>query len=590
MSSVNVVHRVRRAAFLFAALLALVAPLSAHAVSDAPIDQSKPVSTWCTPELFACDEYTARSDEQYLPPWTPAYKNVQGYYHNDLNGIYGMPSYAIAITRNDQGDATSVVGCTDIASPSCSGTEVRFRANLPMCSGQISIDCMRDIVVIDKQGKSLPFSMVGEFPTGNPQYFVGSKTLKVPNGGGLTLIKVPEAPHNGGDLYLVKTEMRGVQTKAGQPFYVTNFAVSFTAVKLIDGKYTYSGASTDAKLYPKGFAEVGTETGTYPFTCAAASPTQCAARYSLPMGLRLGVTIDLSQKMKGWLHGRVKAPEVKVSTNSTGGSTLQISAEPINIPVNAAWVLNDNAPQSIKDFYVGKLNSGAPLFGPENKSKPLSEIALLRTGNTAHTSETLNEYLAWLATLGDKAQALPTAWIMQMMSSDQVSDQIQKCLNASDSLAGIVTTNAAEYLDGPPVFDKTTQSLDYKVAATHFEPDGVTPFKGTYDLVMSSSVARCIYGFTNAPVSATVSVTSEKGGDNAAATVVSEKDGWLSLSAYNFTYSSPTIRVVLTGTPEKSIPTQVIAAPKKVIKISCIKGKRIIQVTGSKCPSGYKKK
>ena len=180
VSSVKHVYRVKRALFLFISLLALVAPFSAHAASETLIDQSKPVSTWCTPVLFACDGYVPLSDEQYLPPWTPAYKNVQGYYHNDLNGIYGMPSYAIAITRNDQGDATSVVGCTDIASPTCVGTEVRFRANLPICSSQISIDCMRDIVVLDKQGKSLPFSIVGEFPTGNPQYFVGSKTLKVP--------------------------------------------------------------------------------------------------------------------------------------------------------------------------------------------------------------------------------------------------------------------------------------------------------------------------------------------------------------------------------------------------------------------------
>ena len=138
---------------LFMVTLGCVAPLTAQAVSDTPIDQSKPVATWCTPALFACDGYAALSDEQYLPPWTPAYKNVQGYYHNDLNGIYGMPSYAVAITRNEQGDATSVVGCTDIASPTCVGTEVRFRANLPICSSQISIDCMRDIVVIDKQGK-----------------------------------------------------------------------------------------------------------------------------------------------------------------------------------------------------------------------------------------------------------------------------------------------------------------------------------------------------------------------------------------------------------------------------------------------------
>jgi len=133
-----------------------------------------------------------------------------------------------------------------------------------------------------------------------------------------------------------------------------------------------------------------------------------------------------------------------------GGSTVKVKAEPIKIPVNAVWVNNETAPQSIKDFYLGKPNSGSPLFGNENKSKPLSEIALMRDGNTGHNVETLKEYLTWLATLGDKAQALPTAWSIQTMSNYQVSGQLQECLNKIDSLAGIVTTNAAEYLDGPP--------------------------------------------------------------------------------------------------------------------------------------------
>jgi hypothetical protein len=207
------------------------------------------------------------------------------------------------------------------------------------------------------------------------------------------------------------------------------------------------------------------------------------------------------------------------------------------------------------------------------------------------------------------------------MSTYQVADQVQQCLNQTDSLAGIVTTNAAEYFDGPPVFDKASGSLDYKVAATHYEPDGTTEFKGSYDLVMSSKVARCIYGFTQAPISATVSITSDAGVVSAATTVVNERNGWLSLGAYNFTYSSPTIRVVLSGSPVSEVKptpsptptpktttktttttarttptaTPTAAAQKPPVKkstITCLKGKTTKKVTAvnPKCPAGYKKK
>jgi hypothetical protein len=222
-----------------------------------------------------------------------------------------------------------------------------------------------------------------------------------------------------------------------------------------------------------------------------------------------------------------------------------------------------------------------------------------------HNAETLKEYLAWLPALGDKAQAMPTAWTIATMSNYQVADQVQQCLNQTDTLAGIVTTNAAEYFDGPPVFDKESGSLDYKVAATHHEPDGTTVFKGSYDLVMSSKVARCIYGFTQAPISATVSITSAEGIPSPATVVVNERNGWLSLGAYNFTYSSPTIRVVLSGssvsevkpTPSPSstptpTPTPKPTAMKPAIKkIVCVKGKvkKIISSSNPKCPTGFKK-
>jgi NADH-quinone oxidoreductase subunit M len=51
---------------------------------------------------------------------------------------------------------------------------------------------------------------------------------------------------------------------------------------------------------------------------------------------------------------------------------------------------------------------------------------------------------------------------------------------------------------------------------------------------MSSAVARCIYKFSSAPISATVSITSENGEANTATTVINEKNGWLKLGAYGF--------------------------------------------------------
>lgn len=569
-------------ALALALTLVNLGPVAAESTNQ--VDESKPVAIYCDSTLYACNGYTPPSDEQYLPPWTPAFKNVQGYYHNDLAGLHRFPSYAIAITRDSSGNATSVVACKSITDSSCTGTDLHFRADLALCTSTLTIDCISDIKILDKNNKILKYEVIGEFPLGNPQYFVGSAKAQVPSGGGPTLIRIPEAPHNGGDVYLVKAEMTGSLKEPEKVFNMKGFALSIAAVKIVDGKFTYGGASTNPKLYVKGFEEVGNENGTYPSRCAIASPTQCAEKYSLPMDIRFGITVELSRKITGWLHGRVKGPEVSVKVNSFNGSTLSVQAEPIKIPVNAVWVRNNQAPQSILDFYRNKANYGSALFGNENKSKPLSEIALMRDGNSGHTTETLNEYLAWLSTLGDKAQALPTAWTFQTMSNYQVPDQIRNCLNQTDSLAGVVTTNAAEYLDGPPVFDKNQGALDYKVAATHFEPNGTTVFKGTYDLVMSSSVARCIYGFSSAPISATISITSDNSLSDVAITRFSEKSGWLIFGAYNFTYSSPTIRIKLSGTPIPAIK------PGSKKKITCVKGKIIKVVTTKNCPTGFKKR
>ena len=160
-----------------------------------------------------------------------------------------------------------------------------------------------------------------------------------------------------------------------------------------------------------------------------------------------------------------------------------------------------------------------------------------------------------------------------------------------------MTTNAMAYSWSPPALKDGF--LSYRVAGAHLDVDG-SVYKGTYNLSMNADSAKCIYGFTDAPIQATVSITKEGGETtNIATELLSIQKGWMNLSANNFTFSDPTIRIKLTqekvaATPTPSAtpsPTPSKAAVKKVT-ITCIKGKTKKVVTGTKpvCPTGYKKK
>jgi hypothetical protein len=117
------------------------------------------------------------------------------------------------------------------------------------------------------------------------------------------------------------------------------------------------------------------------------------------------------------------------------------------------------------------------------------------------------------------------------------------CLASKSKLLGIVTTNATMYNGIVPAF--RNGQLNYEVSGMHYQPDGSLSL-GTYDLVMRSEVARCLYGLSKAPLNAKVSVVNNKGERFTATTVVGEKNGWLRLAAYGFTFSQKTIKVKIT--------------------------------------------
>ena len=111
-----------------------------------------------------------------------------------------------------------------------------------------------------------------------------------------------------------------------------------------------------------------------------------------------------------------------------------------------------------------------------------------------------------------------------------------------------------------------------------------------------------MYGFSSAPIKASISVVTESGTVQIATESIYERNNFMYLGAYGFKFSSPTIRVKLTQEKPKEIEQNQIqskievAAPAEVKKqlktIICLKGKKTQKISGTnpKCPVGYKKK
>jgi hypothetical protein len=193
----------------------------------------------------------------------------------------------------------------------------------------------------------------------------------------------------------------------------------------------------------------------------------------------------------------------------------------------------------------------------------------------------------------DRASGESVVWGLSTI--DGISNN--SCLADSSRVLGIVTTNATVYDGNVPSFNG--EELQYKVAGMHYRPDGKSLSQGTYDMVMRSDTARCLYGFSQAPINASISVLSAEGSAQVATTASGEREGWLYLSAKNFTFSTPTIKVKLSqeapwslnAQPSPTSSLKIPAAKRASKNVVCLKGSKTLMLKSgkSKCPKGYER-
>ena len=266
---------------------------------------------------------------------------------------------------------------------------------------------------------------------------------------------------------------------------------------------------------------------------------ECGKRAAFSGSPEISVVVRYSKEVNGWFRGRLTETQVAVEDFSTSNYRVTVSGKPVEVPRFAVYASRDNTPKIIEDMLpYGSGGSGQLYEAGSQKG------AFAMDGFSNRPYDILEAYRE---TVNDSAFGVSSLWSIESFSLYEN----QECFQTADGLIGIVTTNSTAFEGTEPSFD--SGYLSYKVAGLHYAPDGETVNEGRYDLVMRSDVARCLYGFKNAPVSATVSVVGEMGEEKVATTIVSEDDGWLRLAAYGFTFSEKEIQVQIKQSQMKTL-------------------------------------
>ena len=535
-------------------------------------------------------------DEQLTTPRPPV-ENTGGYsgaYYDDQRTLNRAFSYVEA-WKGSYFEDGSYITCKSAEDEPCkSSNSIAFETPLSPCSEIRTRDCVSGFSVRSSGSNEIQATLVELTETalngfGNIQKsrfantFKGDQKRGIPDSGKVSVWKFPGVKHVGGDEFLLipKLNVFMQSLDGGKP---SNLDVGVFAVSRLP-----AAGKTEADCY-------------------FLTSSTCFIRWALPSDATFSISIKTGSKLIGWFYGRIDSPEIYSEKLADGQTQVTISGSPMTVPTVAVWAKNTELPPVLdamleKEFIDRNYQAaGRAFFGFNAKDR--SKMAVIDEINQAFNDSLFERYLLWVKVANDKAYANVSTWSFRTMEdyrADQGFAQYGKCIGDS-GVAGMVTTNSNAYIAGPPKF--TDGDLAYKVASPHYDSKGALQI-GTYDLAIRSDIARCLYGFTSAPIQASLSVIYADGEAKRATTLVSEKNNWLRLSAKGFTYSSPTVKVRLTqekaaaapGPAPSASPTPMASASAapvaaKKTTITCVKGKTSKKVTAvnPKCPSGYKKK
>jgi hypothetical protein len=475
-----------------------------------------------------------------------------------------------------------ILNCGSIDHIECQDlTKFRYEAVYPFCSIEESLDCIEEVFAISESGKRINATNIEYLPK-NP-VVVNKRSNFHPGGSSPEIFDLPGVVHKGGSTkYALEVINQGAFTIFDRKNYSSGYSYEdqnfFVAIRPITMKAGNFEIPQTPYTRPKG----------YDFKCVVLDIDRCGMAQGFSEGYKFGITIRMNNRIYGWLQGRLQAPEFTSADLPGNTKRITVTGFPVTVPsISGGGNCKDKLTPALRARYP-HMCGGSGVY--EQFWNYTSEY-----GTAA-----LNALQEWLPVLGEKATVMPTVWSFRNIKKDEFSTsglRAGQCIVSAmkTGIGGMVSTNATAFSSGPPVFNESTQSLDYKVAAPHLTSEGKV-FRGYYNLKMTTEMARCIYDFKPIPIQATISIVTDTGEKVVGTTIVKSDDKWVELSAANFEFSAPILRVKLSEKIDKVepkiTPSATPAVTLKKTSITCIKGKVSKKVTAlnPKCPTGYKKR
>ena len=495
--------------------------------------------------------------------------------------------------------------CSGWDDPTCADRDQLY-ADLILrpCLNESDRACLDAVEVKNAKNELEKLTFYGESTTQKiaPYKFKnGSETVDVPGGGGLSVWKSSELNIDGSEkFYAAHVLLR----------YLSPCVRGVSSISCTINLSDFKGS-----VYP---VSVTPGTGCRQFALEG----KCVDSLDFKGTERIAVSLRMDQKLTGWIFGRMQNADFSVTPIDAKYNKIRIEGDVTLVPeliasIPKSEIVKDPILEKyLKDFFtVGTPGTTVPnpgggswndasVGGLWSKTYPDFLSAQTTTRLLSVNFDKFALFAAFenhLKPFSPKAEnngrniLRETNSIFWNFGANAYMGN-NACSADKSKLHGMVVTNASIFEKGPPEFKDG--SLNYKVAGVHKNVDG-SIFQGRYTYIVRSDTARCYYGFSDAPISATVEIAEANGTQNVATTVVSEKDGWLKMKAAGFTFSEKQIKIKITqeGSVGKTTSDKIdlvspISSKVKKSTITCVKGKMTKKVTATspKCPAGYKKK
>ncbi len=439
----------------------------------------------------------------------------------------GPSTVSLLMKPKEAQDGPHGLWCLSFTSENCKleiGHSVQAHAILPVCSGNEG-HCVASLFLETSLSGRVKAEQISGFATGFG--FPSLESLDTPKGSAPSLWRVPGVLHLGGsDLYVVAVNSSFTVVDGQRISYGGISASIYPVVELLGSNYRPSAVEqvnlNGQLLWVHDNGEQGSNDG-----CVLTTTGKCWARTEFAPGTRAELNVRASNQIAGWLHGRLAAPTISISPVTSTQNLFSVNAEPVEVPIMYAETQYSTLSAEEKQLFENPFAGGGFANGK----------GWLKFPSYENRARVLISKFAKNA--GDRAATSKSTWQFNSITNNQSQGS---CYANQNGLVGLVTTNAMAYDQAAPEFEDG--SLNYSVAGLHLMPDGSKAL-GVYDLLIRSDVARCLYGFSKAPVSAKVQVLTSNGENIVASTQVSEKDGWLKLAAYGFTFSEKKIKATI---------------------------------------------